>query len=226
MKTILFFLFLPLCIWGQSQSTIDFVGGVGYSFPNFNVTAPDIPDFQGRFNFRFGVNYNRRIGKQLWLKTGARFARVGYKTGKLTNLRWGSENENGVWVPDPTLPRESQSFNDYLFVDIPLAIRYEFGKKKLRPFAELGVSPYIFVTRISKKVTDLETSTKILRNIGGFRNFHLTGQLSFGLDYTLNEKWIFFGQPIFRYHFTGLTQGSQERLYSIGLEFGARLQLN
>ncbi|MEM9822024.1 MAG: hypothetical protein AAF985_13165 [Bacteroidota bacterium] len=226
----LYFLLLPLCSFAQSKSTLDFIAGTSYTavykFDSYLAASGSL-DYPGRFNFRLGVNYNRRLNRQLWLKTGVRLVREGFKSSLITDLRWGSENEGGQWVPDPALPREIQFYYDFVFIEVPLALRYEIGQKKFTPFIEAGVSPYIFTTYIQTTKTNLDKEVDFDRSAAMAKNFVLVGQFSLGLNYRLSERWTLFGQSIARYH---LTERAQEPAIgatniNIGLELGGRMAI-
>ena len=180
-------------------------------------------------NLRYGLNYNHRLTNSIFLKTGIRFASLGYQGIKKTDLRWGSQSDgNGGVIIDPNLPQEVQIKNSYWFIEIPLMFRYELDQKKWTPFFEAGISPHIYLTTKIKQITDLETTTEIRRNNpSSNRHLNFAFNLSFGWNYQLNENLQFFGQPILRYHLSSSykTGPIKEHYYNIGLEFGLRKKL-
>ena len=236
MKIRLLFLFLsaPLFSFSQVKSSVDLVGGVEYSYRYLNNTSDD-PIIQiifdsrdgetGKMNFRGGFNYNRRLSKHLWIRSGVRLASIGYKFEK-TELRWPSEYDpnTGEYTPDPTLPHELQAINDYWFLEIPVMGRFEMGEGKWRPFVELGMSPNIYLTTRAKEVTDLSTKVSYLNNtMDNFNRLHFSGNLSIGMQYQATERLAVFLQPVFRYHFTPLYDAPiKEHLYNYGIEIGLR----
>lgn len=227
---LLLFLALPLFSFAQPSSTLDFVFGSSYTILHkLRFDSPFNSSFEnlGRMNFRLGVNYNRRLSQKLWFKTGFRLVREGYKTPTVTDLRWGSENQGGVWVPDPTLPRSIQFYEDFVFFELPLALRYEWGEKKLSPFIEGGISPYIFATLIQTQKTNLGSETSVSRSQIQGRNIVLVSNLSFGFNYRLTEKWQFFAQSIVRYHLNKISkaEGVKVTNINVGLELGSRMAL-
>ena len=129
---------------------------------------------------------------------------------------------------DPSLPHEIQYVYDYLFLEIPIIGRYEFKEKKVSPFVEVGVSPSIYLNTKLKTVTDISTTSEYLRNeTPAINNLSMVASVSFGVNYTLNEKLVFFGQTIGRYHFTKLAAApSNQYLYNFGVEFGIRRNLS
>ena len=180
-------------------------------------------------NWRLGFNYNRRLSSRIFLKTGARLASVGYKGEKKTGLRWGTEHDgNGGWAgPDPSLPHEIQLIDDYWFIEVPIAGRFEFGGKRLRPFIEAGGAPSVYLATRTKTVTDIGTDASFESGKAlGFNQWHLVGYLSFGANYDIGERLQLFGQPVFRRHFTKLADAPiAEHLYNFGMELGVRRKL-
>jgi len=229
---------LPFLVVSQINSSIDFIAGLDYSYRNLSTSSDDAivlgilenrdEKESGKTNWRFGLNYNRKLTNNIFFKTGLRLASVGFEGEKKTELRWGSELVGGMFEPDPNLPREVQIINDYWFLEIPVGIRYEIIHKKLIPFFELGVSPSIYLTTRVTSKTDIGDSTAFNKNNQtDFNQFHLVGYISMGLNYNLNENIQFFGQPIFRYHLTELVDAPiEEHFYVAGIEVGLRKKIN
>ena len=126
------------------------------------------------------------------------------------------------------LPHSLQLSRDYWFIEIPVAARFEFSNKKFSPFIELGVSPSVYLTTRTKTVTDIGTDVTYQKGgTADYNNMHLVGFTSFGVNYSLNDKFQLFGQGIYRYHFTKLVDAPiSEHLYNYGLEVGVRRRLN
>ena len=231
-------LLLPVLGFTQSNSSIDFIGGIDYSYRHLTTNYDDImliiienrSGEEWKLNWRTGFNYNRRLSNRMYLKSGLRFTNEGYKSKKTSDLRWGTQHDGmGHWIdtPDDDLPGQIQYFYNNWFIEIPIALRYEFNEKKWTPFVEAGVSPSLFLTRRTATKTDL--GTDIEYDNGEFYNFnkmHLVGFASFGINYSPNNKYQFFGQPAFRYHLTKLVGAPiGEHLFNIGLEIGVRRKL-
>lgn len=93
LNAILILLFLlPTIGFGQFKQSIDLIGGLEYSYRYLRNTdgSPDIGIDQAnvmsspKFNWRAGFNYNYRLGNRLVLKSGLRFASVGYSPAGLS----------------------------------------------------------------------------------------------------------------------------------------------
>jgi hypothetical protein len=224
---------LPFIVFSQPNSTVDLVGGADYAFRFLKNTSDDLAtqvimdvreqDEFGKLNFRAGFNFNRRLFGQLWLRTGLRWASVGYVVQDADDLRWPSEFDpnTGTYTPDPSLPHQLKLSREYWFVEAPLVARLETGKKKLKSFFEIGVSPHIYLTTHTKQVTDLETEQDF--GADDVNTLSLAGIVSIGFQYQATKRTALFFQPIFRYHLTPLSDGPiRENLYNYGLEAGVR----
>jgi hypothetical protein len=214
--------------------------GIEYSFRNLSTSSSDnsiIEIFEsreeqetGKLNWRAGFNYNKKLAKKLYLKSGLRLASVGYKDEKRTGLTWPSEHDGmGGWTPDPNLYHESQLVHDYWFIELPIAGRFEFSDKKFSPFIEIGVSPSMYLTTRVSSITDIGTDNSFEKNeLSTFNKMHLVGNFSIGFNYLLTEQLQFFGQPIIRYHLTKLYDDAliESHLFNYGMEVGIRRKLN
>ena len=236
-KIFLILLIIPAFAFSQVKSTIDFVSGIEYSYRILKTTNDELitnvildnrEGETGKINFRLGFNFNQRLSEKIFLKSGVRLASVGYKGEKRTGLIWGSEiDPNLGYQLDPNLPHESQFIHDYWFIEIPIIGRYEFNNRKITPFIEAGISPNVYITSKTKIKTDISSNVEFYDETKlNFNRMHLAVNLSFGLNYQLSPKWILFGQPVFRYHFTKLVEAPiKEYLYNYGIELGARMKI-
>ena len=238
MKNAISFLVLvfPFPAFSQTNASIDLVAGLEYSYRSLSTSSKDEivagilegrnDKESGKLNWRAGFNYNRRLSNRFHLKSGLRLASVGYNGEKRTGLRYASEFVTpDLWVPDPSLPHEVQFIYDYWFIEIPIAGRFEFTNRKIAPFLELGIAPSVYVTTRTKIVTDLGTDVNFDNGVDAFdfHQFHLVGFVSFGVNFSINERMQLFGQPTFRYHLTKLVDAAiEEHLFNYGIEIGVR----
>jgi Outer membrane protein beta-barrel domain len=225
-KSILLMAFLfPLMLIAQIKSSISGIMGIDYT--NRVLNNPAFKDETGKLNYRVGANYNRKITEKIWLEMGLRAAFQGYNGLKLKNLTWASELNptTGVFTRDPTLPHEVQLINNYLFLEMPIGIRYEFKQPKLKTYVAVGLSPNIYLTTHVKTITDLGSDNKF-QQTEGINKVTFSANIGFGFDYALNDTYQAFAQPSFRYHFTSFSAGPiKEYLYNFGLELGIRKNL-
>lgn len=219
---------------GQSNSTIDAIGGLDYSFRTIRYAGDD-PfvgtaltsyrkiDEKPKFTYRAGFNYNHRFFRNLWLKTGVRYASVGYYLKKDEQLIWESEIVSGVY--DPTLPHRLTFSQYFQFIEVPLGARLEIPAGKWSFFVEggAGFNFYLNTRSVIKLDNDTKTSTVQTSHINRVSTA-LYG--SVGVQYQVSNRYSIFAQPIFRYHLTRLTYDLvTEHLYNTGLEAGIRLRL-
>jgi hypothetical protein len=232
--TTFLILLLPFTGFPQMNSSWDIIAGVDYSnsilFAQRNTGLRNVAGVmndnqQGKLNWRLGGNYNMKIGSNAFFKTGIRLASVGHKQGK-DDLRWGSEWDGmGGFIFDPNLPHSYRNSHDYLFVEIPVAFRFERGNDKFSTFFEAGVSPSIYI--LSRQITKIDNDKTIRFSHGNqfhqFNIIHLVGTFAWGVNYNISESVQLFAQPTLRFHLTPISYSPiEEYLYNIGLEMGVR----
>ena len=128
--TTIFFLFY-LNLNSQTSQSIDYVAGLEVS-DRLVITSKfenEIP----KMNWRFGSNFNQRINQSTFFKTGLRIASIGFQYKPLTNINFPGN-------PPTDLTKLQLKF-DFLFFELPLIIRKEYGAKEWTPFLELGIIP-------------------------------------------------------------------------------------
>lgn len=238
MKIFLPFLLLivSLSAFGQFSSSLDCVGALNVGYRYINPNKSDVPS--GFIDIRnnekadlradVGINYNIKIGSNLYFRTGLRFANKGYNSRKFDNdHKWGIQSQNGVFNPNiPSGEKEkpnSQFKYHYFFIEIPLVARYEFlHKNKLSFYAEAGGAASYYMKSVT--VQKLGSDRKLIKiNDEAINNIQISTIFSVGANYQLNYKTQLFLQPTFNYNLTDLVSAPvNEHLYSAGLEFGCR----
>ncbi len=226
--------FLPLLIFSQMNTSLDFVGGVDIGYRNLRTSgAPSVVTIRNitelsKVNFRVGFNFNKKIANKIYFKTGLRFANVGYKN-KEEELRFGDQVLEELINPGTVNFSSRQLFYNYLFLEIPIVARYEFSQKRFKPYVELGVAPSLFLKSRNKLVID--DKSQILDendDLYDYNKVHFVSVISIGGSYAINESLQIFAQPTFRYHLTKLIKDVpvKENLWNCGLEIGLRKGLN
>ena len=167
-----------------------------------------------RLGYRVRLDYFRRLGPRIFLKTG-----LGYATMNLlqitegSNLTWPSQN-NGNGQYDPTQPGENtdvrlrQSFH---FLQIPVGLRFQLSKGRLHWIAELESG---LTLRLEKA------------NQQGVQPY---AGIATGLEISRPSGWAFSAQPAYRYHLRSNyppkiagTFDNRSFLQSLGLELAVR----
>jgi hypothetical protein len=226
-KLALFALLLPFFGYSQKNS-IDLIGSFDLSY-----RALISQDFLGdsfiaeregevpKLNWRAGFNFNQRLSEKWFLKTGLRFASVGYRSAK-KELRFGDQHD-GSGGFDETSTRIQQLTIDYFFLEVPIMIRYEWKQEKWSPFFEGGISSsYYLVTRLTTSIDDDDT-TRLDNQSDAAIPIYFVANASLGMNYNISEQWQAFGQSIFRFHLNPISnEVIKEYLYSLGLEMGIR----
>ena len=232
--TTLLLLFLPFFAMSQMNSSIDFIAGIDYSYRHISANSSELQiplildsrnkNERGKFNWRFGINYNHQLSNKIYLKTGLRLASVGYSLIDLDGVKYPNEH-NGMGGHDPTIggdPLSSVSLlEDFLFVEVPIAARYEINTKKLAPFIELGLAPSYYIGTLQTSILDSERTVD--HTVGNAQKLNFVGLISFGMNYNYSDTIQAFAQPTIRYHFTKLIDAKiNENLYNAGIEIGVR----
>lgn len=229
MKTeaILIVFFLPLFGYSQTNS-IDLIGSLDLTYRAL-ITQEFIgdniieerQDEVPKLNWRAGFNFNQQLFEKWFLKTGLQLASVGYRSAK-KELRFGDQHD-GSGGFDETSTRIQQLTIDYLFLEIPLMLRYEWQREKWAPFVEGGISTsYYLVTRLTTSI-DNDDTTRLDNQSDAAIPIYFVANASFGMNYNISEQWQAFGQSIFRFHLNPISKEViKEYLYGLGLEMGVR----
>ncbi len=220
MKFIFFFvlLFANFVSFGQLSSSIDVLAGFNQSFRVYtNDFTPsemarnesEIP----KFNYHLGVNYNKQLASLLHFKTGVRFVSMGYKTME-NDLVFGDGGATTI-----------QFLYDYLFLEIPINLRFEFvEEKKLTPYIEAGLSPNVYLTNRAIQIQNGERRIyERMPSAVDFEKFHLSVNVAAGINYYSDTETALFFQVHYNRHLTNLVNnGGVEYQLAYGLEIGVR----
>ena len=238
-KFLLFCLIsLPIFAAAQSNSSVDIMLSPDVTYRTRQYETPEIYGFttklidsveKPQLSYHVGVNFNRRLTSKIHFKTGVQIAKLSY-TILNTNITWGNQNNNGNFQPSAD-PEGLVSVRSLTYVNVPIAVRYEFSDKKIAPFVELGFVPMYSVAN-NVKTVDRNGADVFDKPLSNFTNFAVMLHWSLGLNYRINDEWQAFFQPTIRYELTQSNSFSyaffgsfKEHNYSIGSEFGLRMSL-
>jgi len=181
-----------------------------------------------RFGYRIAANYSLQLQNNFFLKSGLGFLSIGTISDERT-LRWPSQNDgNGNFDPNSGQSEGDifQTKESFQFLEMPLSIRYNPIRKKLRPIFEIGFGVNYLLGRkyiISVDGNSSSLSSEIPSEIN---KLQISTNLSIGLEYQFKNKLSVLFQPLARYHITPMASGSdvtvKENLYSFGIVFGIR----
>lgn len=227
MKHILFIaLLLPSFLWAQEnnkkKNSIQIIKGIGIGHQildnSSQITSATcrgwVESSKAGLNYRFGIDYQRQIVGGLSVKIGGRFSKWSLSdVSTITDCYICCTGDCGFGLVEEELRQ--------YYVEMPLALQYKFGKKKLQFYVEIGVNPMLDVSN-----TNYSTGTDYSRNK---EPFYIALQVGTGLSYQLSNNWSLFGQISSRvqtkelevigsnYGYWNTTYG---HLYEIGLELG------
>jgi len=208
------------------------MGGVEYGFRDVGILIPGFPSLnmktrnereRGLFHIRYGINYNKQLTPQFYLKSGLRVGTAGYKYVMSEDLRWPSGISNPGSSPGIDI-KKLEIYYKFRFIELPMMARYEWNQKKWIPFIEFGIAPTIYLDQVLVKNHEPSSDERKYDGyLGEINTLHFTGIISVGMQYKLSDSYQIFGQPTYRYHFTKLTDTrTSDFLYNAGLEFGIR----
>ena len=239
---ILFFHFSNNTLTGQIDSlnrqppTFDLLvgGDFGLRLLSGNEALPEVVDIMNRRNStedfrlsaRFGFNYYHGIGRRFSLKTGVRFANPGFSVSSVEEF----DHEQNIDFIDKSYQNEGFHYQyKYQMFEIPLGIKFIFGKNILNPYLEFGVATNFYRGTVIEKSIYAAQGNELLSKNSVFTSESI-GQINFmgfigvGDSLAITKKIQGFSQMIFRYQLNDLRPESmiEERLMSMGMEIGVR----
>jgi Outer membrane protein beta-barrel domain len=226
---LLSLIMLPLFTFSQSRSSIDFMisPDLTYRYTNTfgnNSFVKNISDSieKPSIGYHFGVNYNRKISKNMYLSGGIQFSKMGY-SASMDNLIFASDIDPFSGLP--TSAHSLKIYYDIQLIAIPIELRYNFNDNKFSPYLKIGLAPTYNLFSRSKSTLDME-GEQIRINNYLLNHFTAFLQIGIGGNLQLNDKWQIFAEQTFRYQLTPLRNtGDKIHLYSIGLELGTRMRI-
>jgi len=218
-KLLIYFCFFisPFFTYGQFDYSFDFISSLDYTTFSRRVFSVKI---NSKLNYRIGGNFNLRIFDNVMLKTGVRYAELGF-THNMDDIRWPSEIGPNGYIPDPTLVKYIHQSIDLRYIEIPWLGRYEFSKKKINLFIELGASPHIYLS--TRETTKSNLNSETIYREDNEKRIRFIFVVGIGLNFNISNKIQLFIQPTFRlYPLTQTLFSVEPGRRSIGVEFGFR----
>ncbi len=232
--SFLIFSFFLTTMSGQKDMSIDIVGSFDYSgasnydfISGINLNSISIKSSKTSIinTNRFGVNFSFRIYENMMFKTGIRLAELGSKF----NAEYSHTSQcyvPGELVREREFLQYEEEFSNN-FIEIPLILRYEYSKKRLSPYFEVGISPHFYMNskRSYRTVNNNGFSYNIDEVTTGFSKLQLVFVFSAGMNYNISQSLTAFAQPTIRRHLNSIQinpDGTKARFYSMGLEYGVR----
>jgi hypothetical protein len=168
-----------------------------------------------KFGYTTGLNVCFKFSQSVGFETGIQFSSKGYKT---------KDQDLVFFPPDASLPTKQQTIYAYQYIGLPLKARFSFGKNKVRFISGIGVAANFLLNvkqTFKYEYADGKTEKKSQSSKSGFRSVDISPFVSIGVDYKLNDQFLLFAEPAFRY---GLIKTKDapvtEKLWSAGLNIG------
>jgi hypothetical protein len=233
--TLLFFFFggLPLLV-GQSSFEVSLSPSSGYfSKDRISNTLWQRNDgTEHGPNYRVGLHYNQRLSTNWYLRTGIRFANLGYR--KTTPGIWDSCTEKdkaGIlcgFFGFGEFPRYDELIYQYQFIEVPLLLRFQWTHNQWGFFVEAG-GAIQYQARLRNILIRNDSESLVIRPSYGFiQDFPWLLQSGLGVVYQTEGRLHFFLQTNFFYQVSGLYKDTprQHYLWQLGGELGVRYTLN
>jgi Outer membrane protein beta-barrel domain len=211
---------------------LSFASGIFAQKNNFEVVvAPYQPfvqssiikiPFIGKGGVTLGGHFLHNFKKNYWFVMGLEVSGMKYKM-KNDILQWPSQHDgNGGFIDDPNINNRVKY--NHISLQIPVLLRYEFAKKKYKPFLQGGLvqSTEIYFREQYKTEFNSINYTKedtFKRNI-------ISGRFSTGMNFPIKGKAIsvsIFGNQsikVFQREYTSTTEG--DIFLQLGMEIGYR----
>lgn len=175
---------------------------------------------------RIGADFLFPVSEKWSLKTGLRLAEQGYFL-KIDSLRWPSENQNGVWVFDPSLPHSIKFYERHIFLETPVSMQFSVKKGGWKFFSEGGCSILWYLK--SRYIQDFDLGKDAVdTRREPLAAVHFMAIFSVGLERFFRQgRSSIFVQPIGRFQCTPIRFGVpiREFPYNFGAEIGLRHSL-
>ncbi len=217
--------------WQKPKGTYGFIFGFDFGMrdirqkESIDLSLYGKNNFGGVLNesallsFRLGFNYSRYLGNDLFLKSGLRIINPAYDSYQMLAL---NSSERATLVEQGQVNLRQGYKYRYLFVEVPLHLRYVYSGKNCRSYVEAGVTgAYYLGTQLeSKQVGSDSNPIKVREDISPL---YISGVLAIGAEYDLTDNLPAFIQLVFRGQINEIDKGLvSERMYSMGIEFGSR----
>lgn len=175
-------------------------------------------------NYNVSINYEREVLIKLYVKIGIEMASHGYKLEKVTDLRWPIEHdEMGGYIANPDYVHEYTPKINVVNFLVPVGIRYEFTRGKLRPYVEGGIAAGILGYETYNRPSETSVDLQYSKN---WQQFVAFANLAVGINYQLSDNAFLFVQPHAQWTVYDFQEGDPNELfYSFGLRTGARLAM-
>lgn len=172
------------------------------------------PGYSFSAGFRLGVN----ITKSISIETGFEYANRSYKW-KMDDLTFGFEWDGNGYTPSSS---GYAKFKDiYHYLDIPISVNFNLGKKKVRAAISTGTYFNVLLSKTVKMRAEIdgEKYKSTREDNYKFEAFNISPFLGIGIDYQINTLMSLRVMPMLQFQALKNIQQTPitERLYSGGI---------
>jgi hypothetical protein len=178
--------------------------------------------FIGKGGVTLGGHFLHNFKKNYWFVMGLEVSGMKYKMQN-DILQWPSQHDgNGGFIDDPN--NNHRVKYNHISLQIPVLLRYEFAKKKFKPFFQGGLVQSTEIYFREQYKTESTTIDYTKQEV--FKRNIISGRISTGMNFPLKGKTmsvsIFGNQSIkvFQREYTSTTEGNI--FLQLGLEIGYR----
>jgi hypothetical protein len=172
------------------------------------------------FNYTVGATICYLLSEKINIETGIQYATKGYV---FKNQYLLFENPTGN---DLVYANGKYNFN---YIDIPLKINIELGKKRIAFTAGIGFMANALIgssQRLYATYADGRNEIRTVKNEIEFRKFNLSPFLSAGINYKINNNSNLKITPTFQYGIVSIIDAPiKEYLWNVGVNFGYYIAL-
>ena len=209
----------------KEKNSIDFLFGYDVVFQQVDHLLDQQNIYiKPKSALRLGFNYNYKLARNLYLKTGLRYANPGYERTfyKVPII----SNSTEITLRDQSVNYQIDQIKSYKYhlIETPLMLRYVYSSKCVKTYIEGGISSNVYLGSHVK--TNLAQSESEMEN--GFekealKKVHLAAHFSFGADVLTWNQCALFIQLNTKYSLQNIREENyQEKHISLGWQSGVR----
>ncbi len=178
--------------------------------------------------FTAGLHVGYRLSERFRLESGVFYANRGFQTKQVDSFWQPFDPGGDQALPEFNIPIDQFDgakalLYRYHYVGMPLRLTAEFGSKRLRWIAGVGLIGEFMLSARQGIVSHPEDGDKnrfFQDQAGSFRDFALSPMLSIGVEYLLSPRLRLRGEGMMRYGLLSLReQPYAEHLYGLGFQF-------
>lgn len=169
------------------------------------------------FGFDVGLKVGIRVTKFLSIETGANYSKRGYNE-KFDNILFGSQwNGNGYDTSENYFVKLDYTYH---YINIPIALTFNFGKKKLCGIVNVGTGFDFLIRKTNTSRSNVPgfSSQRTTEDKTGFNRFNLSPFLGIGIEYRVLHFMVLRIMPVAQMQaLKNIDTPITEHLWSVGI---------